>query len=54
MNNELYHALTSEDGDVGKAFLHLAPFLKVYSSYAKNYQQAMSLILVSATFKVAC
>ncbi|XP_037800558.1 FYVE, RhoGEF and PH domain-containing protein 3-like [Penaeus monodon] len=45
MNNELYHALTSEDGDVGKAFLHLAPFLKVYSSYAKNYQQAMSLIL---------
>ncbi|XP_063601632.1 FYVE, RhoGEF and PH domain-containing protein 3-like [Penaeus indicus] len=45
MNNELYHALTSEEGDVGRAFLHLAPFLKVYSSYAKNYQQAMNLIL---------
>ncbi|KAG7169130.1 putative protein tag-52 [Homarus americanus] len=45
MNEELYKALASENENVGAAFLHLAPFLKVYSSYAKNYQQAINLLL---------
>lgn len=47
MNQELRNALSSEGQDVGAAFLRLAPFLKAYSSYAKNYQQAINLLLVS-------
>ncbi|XP_045595613.1 rho guanine nucleotide exchange factor 39 isoform X2 [Procambarus clarkii] len=45
MNEELYKALVSENENVGSAFLHLAPFLKVYSSYAKNYQKSINLLL---------
>lgn len=45
MNEELYNALVSENENVGAAFLHLAPFLKVYSSYAKNYQKSINLLL---------
>ncbi|XP_071513970.1 putative protein tag-52 isoform X2 [Panulirus ornatus] len=45
MNEELYKALLSENKNVGTAFLHFAPFLKLYSSYAKNYQQAINLLL---------
>ncbi|KAK3855102.1 hypothetical protein Pcinc_038478 [Petrolisthes cinctipes] len=45
MNQELRNALGSEGQDVGAAFLRLAPFLKAYSSYAKNYQQAINLLL---------
>ena len=33
--------------NVGEAFLKIAPFLKVYASYASNYQQSLSIIQVS-------
>lgn len=50
MNEELHQTLVSENENIGTAFLRLAPFLKVYSSYAKNYQQAVNLLWVSLTF----
>ena len=37
-----------EGKDVGRIFLKLAPFLKAYSSYVKQYQSALDLLLVSA------
>uniref|UniRef100_A0A6A7FX74 T-lymphoma invasion and metastasis-inducing protein 2-like n=1 Tax=Hirondellea gigas TaxID=1518452 RepID=A0A6A7FX74_9CRUS len=30
--------------NVGEAFLHIAPFLKTYASYASNYQHSLNLI----------
>ncbi|KAK7078752.1 Rho guanyl-nucleotide exchange factor activity protein [Halocaridina rubra] len=45
MSLELYRSLCGESSDIGTAFLQLAPFLKVYSSYAKNYQQAINLLV---------
>ncbi|XP_076052966.1 FYVE, RhoGEF and PH domain-containing protein 3-like isoform X2 [Oratosquilla oratoria] len=44
MNEELYKELTAEDSNVGQAFLHLAPFLKAYSSYANSYQTSLNLL----------
>ena len=51
MNQELFNKLISEEQDVGKAFLQLAPFLKVYTSYANNFQHALELLQVNLFFK---
>ncbi|XP_064098919.1 FYVE, RhoGEF and PH domain-containing protein 3-like [Macrobrachium nipponense] len=45
MNTELFKSLSVEDGNIGTAFLKMAPFLKVYASYAKNYQQAINILV---------
>lgn len=54
MNKELHQALVDDSENIGKAFLHLAPFLKVYSSYAKNYQRAVNLLLASTLLIFYC
>ncbi|XP_068243639.1 rho guanine nucleotide exchange factor 39-like [Palaemon carinicauda] len=45
MNTELFKSLSIEEGNIGAAFLKMAPFLKVYAAYAKNYQQAINILV---------
>ncbi|XP_063852672.1 uncharacterized protein LOC135095646 [Scylla paramamosain] len=52
VSRELYQALLpgkdakeEEEKDVGQIFLQLAPFLKAYSTYVKNYQGALDMLM---------
>ncbi|CAL4121846.1 unnamed protein product, partial [Meganyctiphanes norvegica] len=47
INEELYRQLNANDSNVGQAFLHMAPFLKVYASYANNFQHALEVLQVN-------
>lgn len=45
LNQELMSRL--EDADqIGRAFLQMAPFLKLYSMYANNHEKALATLLV--------
>ena len=44
INQELVHHLTNLS--VGEAFLKLGPFLKLYSTYAKNHERALAVLMV--------
>jgi len=44
INEELYRQLNSNESNVGQSFLHMAPFLKVYASYANNFQHALEVL----------
>ncbi|ESO07690.1 hypothetical protein HELRODRAFT_191013 [Helobdella robusta] len=43
VNMELSSHMRSES--IGQAFLHLAPFLKLYSTYAQNHERALAVLL---------
>ena len=45
VQDELAAALASEG--VGDAFLRIAPFLKLYSTYANNHERALATLMVS-------
>ena len=45
VNKELSYYLETQS--VGKAFLQLSAFLKVYSTYANNHERALACMLVS-------
>ena len=44
VNAELLRDLRSRE--VGAAFLRIAPFLKLYSTYAKSHERALATLLV--------
>ena len=48
VNRELMEQL--ETMSVGEAFLRLGPFLKLYSMYAKNHEQALATLIVGFSF----
>jgi hypothetical protein len=52
VNTELVTAM--RDMSVGDAFLRLAPFLRLYSLYANNFQKANQLVLVCKKWKHLC
>ncbi len=45
INQELYEYLHTMG--VGAAFLRIAPFLKLYSTYANNHERALATLIVS-------
>lgn len=45
LNAELYEQLKSRD-DVGSSFLKIAPYLKLYSAYAQDYEVAVNSLQV--------
>lgn len=47
LNKELLKNLESDLGNVGKAFLTLAPFFKLYSVYAFDYNRAQIVLQVT-------
>lgn len=44
INQELLTQLGQNEESIGKAFLELAPFFKMYCSFANSYEDAMALI----------
>ncbi|XP_054276068.1 FYVE, RhoGEF and PH domain-containing protein 3-like [Macrosteles quadrilineatus] len=44
VNGELVNQLKTRGTNVAAAFLHLAPFFKIYSMYAYNYKSAIRLL----------
>ena len=52
LNRTLYEEILSQDnqGNVGNAFLKIAPYLKLYSTYAHDYEIALKLLQVCLVF----
>ena len=50
VNEELQRHLKTMD--VGRAFLLIGPFLKVYSAYANNHEKALATLMVCHIIKV--
>lgn len=48
LNKELYNHLSHME--IGQAFLEMAPFLKLYSHYARHHYQALTILQVSCIF----
>lgn len=47
INLELLASLRANRANPGKSFCDLAPFLKLYSLYAENFQRAIEVVVVS-------
>lgn len=50
LNSELLKNLEDDLGNVGKAFLRLAPFFKLYSVYAFDYNRSQIVLQVRYIF----
>lgn len=46
INEELYKEMKAKDAKISQAFQKYAPMLKIYSAYARNYQQALETLQV--------
>ncbi|KAL7644689.1 UNVERIFIED_CONTAM: hypothetical protein RMT77_004230 [Armadillidium vulgare] len=44
MNSKLLEEILLEKDNIGNAFLKFGPFLKVYSSYANNFQRSLEIL----------
>jgi len=47
VNGELVKGLRDNSGKIIEIFLKIAPFFKIYSTYAANYVKVLDLIKVS-------
>lgn len=50
LNRTFYEEMLSQEnkGNIGNAFLKIAPYLKLYSTYAHDYEIALKLLQVGS------